>query len=301
MRDLDGFGIPGKTSSMTMKLWIAAAVLIAMPAMADPTAELRVLSFNLRYINDGDGGNRSWTARRDGVAALIREDAPDLIGIQEGLRPMLDDLQARVPGFFEIGGGREDGLAKGEAAAIFARADRFTVLKSGMFWLSDTPEVVASASWGNQVPRICTWARLFDRKRGRELYFFNTHLDHQSDPARIKGVELILGRIGETGTTAPFVFTGDFNARPDHAIHEAIRNSPQRLRDVWLELNPDATPGEGGTAHGFTGRRDGSRIDYVYASSGFRFLSAKVLQEAVGGIHPSDHYPVRATLGYPDH
>jgi endonuclease/exonuclease/phosphatase family metal-dependent hydrolase len=285
---------------MSWKRWMAAVVLLGQVVVADEGVdELRVLCFNLRYINDGDRGDRTWTARRDGVAEVILEDKPDLIGIQEGLRPMLDDVQARVPGFFEIGGGREDGLAKGEAAPIFARADRFTVLKSGTFWLSDTPEVVASATWGNQVTRICTWAHLYDRKAKRELWFFNTHLDHESDLARANGVKLILQRIGETGAKGPFVFTGDFNALPENPLHEAIRTSPQGLKDVWLELNPEATAAESGTAHGFSGRKDGIRIDYVYASDSFLLVSAKVLQEPVGGIFPSDHYPVRVTLGYP--
>jgi endonuclease/exonuclease/phosphatase family metal-dependent hydrolase len=279
---------------------LAAAVVLIQPALAESAGELRVLCFNLRYINDGDHGERTWPARRDAVAALIREDSPDLLGIQEGLRPMLDDLHQRLPGFIEIGGGREDGLAKGEATPIFARADRFSVLASGTFWLSDTPEAVGSTSWGNSVVRICTWARLHDRKTARDFHFFNTHLDHQADLARINGVNLILERIAKIAGTGAVIFTGDFNARPEHPLHAAIRTSPQRLQDVWLKLNPDATPAESGSAHGFSGRKDGGRIDYIYASDGLRFVCAKIYQNPVNGILPSDHFPVRATLAYPD-
>lgn len=257
------------------------------------------MSFNLRYTNTGDRDDRTWDIRRDAVASLIRKDSPDLIGIQEGLRPMLDDLHERNPGFMEIGVARKDGVAKGELSAIFARADRFSALETGTFWLSDTPDIPGSTSWGNEVPRICTWARLYDRKAGRELVFFNSHFDHRSDPARIQGTQLILKRIANASGDMPVIFTGDFNARPQHPLHQAIRSSPHRLKDVWMEHNPNTPPHKSGTIHGFSGRTDGPRIDFIYASEALRCIAASILQEPVNGLYPSDHYPVRATLAYP--
>ncbi|RYD33895.1 MAG: endonuclease, partial [Verrucomicrobiaceae bacterium] len=64
--------------------------LLLLSAIAHAAEPLRVLCFNLRYINKGDTGDRTWTARRDQAADVILKDKPDLIGIQEGLRPMLD-------------------------------------------------------------------------------------------------------------------------------------------------------------------------------------------------------------------
>ena len=285
---------------MSWKIFIAAVFLLSSNSFASEPGVIRVLSFNLRYINAADSGERSWEARRDAVATLISEDSPDLIGIQEGLRPMLDDLHERNPGFIEIGVAREDGVAKGELSAIFAKASRFSVLKTGTFWLSDTPGTPGSATWENQVPRICTWARLYDRNAGRELVFFNSHFDHRSDQARIKGTRLILKRMADITGNAPVIFTGDFNARPQHPLHEAIRKSPKQLRDVWLEQNPDTLPAESGTVHGFGGRKDGPRIDFIYASDAFRCIAASILHDPVNGRYPSDHYPVRATIAYPE-
>lgn len=51
-----------------------------------PPLRLRVLSFNLRYITDRDTGWKTWTARRDAVADVIRRDRADLIGVQEAFR-----------------------------------------------------------------------------------------------------------------------------------------------------------------------------------------------------------------------
>ena len=180
---------------------IASVLFSGLLHGATEPAPLRVLTFNLRYINSGDTGNRTWTSRRDQVGAVVAKDNADIIGIQEGFRSMLDDLEARAPGYVESGGGREDGMAKGEYSALLVKADRFTVQQSGTFWLSDTPEVVGSKTWGNQVVRICTWAKLYDRGNKRSIHVFNTHLDHQTPLARQKGTELILERCGSSAVS----------------------------------------------------------------------------------------------------
>lgn len=284
---------------MFVKPFLAAVCLFTGLTHAAETVPLRVLSFNLRYINPGDTGNRTWIARRDQVAALIAKDQSDIIGIQEGLRPMMDDLGARTPGYAQIGCGREDGLAQGEYAAILVKTDRFTIQESGTFWLSDTPDVVNSKSWGNTVVRICTWAKLYDRINQKAFHFYNTHLDHEAPLARQKGIELILSRMAATGTGGPFILTGDLNADPGEPFHALIKAEPNRLVDVWEKLHPDATPEQSVTYHAFKPGNFGSRIDFIYASPSLGLVDAEILTDHIDGNYPSDHYPVRATLTLP--
>jgi hypothetical protein len=85
---------------------------------------------------------------------------------------------------------------RGEFMAIFYRRNRFEPLEYEHFWLSDTPDVIASSTWGNGVRRMVTWAKFRDRTTGREFYFWNTHLDHEVQFAREKSAELIRQRIG---------------------------------------------------------------------------------------------------------
>lgn len=278
---------------MTWTRWIgvAAALLACGLAEAKP---LRVMTYNLRYITSGDKGERAWTARRDQAAELIKADGSDIIGIQEGLPTMLNDLADRVPGYAVIGVGREDGIDKGEYSAILVKSDRFRIQESGTFWLSDTPEVPNSRTWGNQVTRICTWAKLYDRETKRTLHFFNAHLDHESAQARQKGTELILARIAQRQPAGPLVFTGDFNAREGDPLHAAIQKAG--LADVWRAVHPDATAEASETIHQFTGAATGARIDYLYATPDFKPVDAEVIRSSKDGVFPSDHYPVRATL-----
>src|SRR5687768_2512051 len=158
--------------------FILLAILSGFVAAAGHAAEkdtVRVLTFNLRYMNLSDLGAKMWTERREVTAELMRKDAADFIGVQEALRQMIDDLKARVPGYGELGVGRDDGKQKGEYSAILYREAAWEAAASGTFWLSDTPEVAGSATWGNKVTRVCTWGRFKHKVSGSELFVFNAH------------------------------------------------------------------------------------------------------------------------------
>ena len=270
---------------------VVAGLLALGVAEAKP---LRVLTYNLRYITSGDTGERAWTERRDQAAELIKHDGADIVGIQEGLPQMMDDLADRLSGYAVIGVGREDGIDKGEYAAILVKADRFRVQESGTFWLSDTPEICNSCTWGNTVTRICTWTKLYDRETKKTFHFFNTHLDHASPEARQKGTELILSRIAAHKGTGPVVLTGDFNAPEADPLHAAIKEAG--FGDVWRSLNASTPPEEAGTFNQFTGVKNGSRIDYIYTTSDLKGSDSEIIRSSKNGVYPSDHFPVRATL-----
>jgi endonuclease/exonuclease/phosphatase family metal-dependent hydrolase len=271
--------------------------LLACPVLAAPPLEVRVMSFNLRYITleDVPSGN-AWIARRDTAAAVIKEDGADFVGVQEAFRLMLDDVKARVPGLAETGVGREDGKEKGEYSAILYREKVWELQDRGTFWLSDTPEVAGSATWGNTVTRICSWGKFRHRAEGREVWVYNAHFDHQSQPAREKGAALILKRIQERGGEAPVIFMGDLNAAPENGAIKVLQEGPPVLTDAWRAVNAAVPAAESGTFHRFTGRKDFGRIDYIFTTAHWEIKEAAILHPEKDGKYPSDHWPVRATL-----
>ena len=101
---------------------------------------VRVMTYNIRYDNPGDGINR-WENRKHKVTALIREYDPDIIGVQEALLHQLNDIKSELKDYEFFGVGRDDGKEKGEYSAVFYRKKRFKVLKQETFWLSKTPDV----------------------------------------------------------------------------------------------------------------------------------------------------------------
>jgi len=277
---------------------------IALPwitdgAIAGPL-EIRVMTFNIRYGNADDGPDH-WDKRRDLLFETIRQYGPDVIGIQEALRFQLDQIEQAIPGYAEIGEGREGGT-KGEYSAILYAKDRFYVDASGTFWLSSTPEKVSN-DWGNANIRICTWGRLVDTTSRQGFYLFNTHLDHVSQPSREKGVRLIARRIQARAYTDPFVLTGDFNAGEDNPAIQYLKGTdtkegvvPIPLIDTFRVLHPDEA--EVRTAHGFKGTTTGPKIDFIFTPSYTRVVDAAILHTNRDGRYPSDHFPVTARLRF---
>jgi endonuclease/exonuclease/phosphatase family metal-dependent hydrolase len=137
----------------------------AVPVATDGKLELRLMSFNVRYENGEDAGSRAWRQRVIGAVRMIREEKPDVIGVQEALHGQAADLWASLPDYEFTGAARDDGRRTGEYAGIFFRRDRFEadLTDNGTFWLSDTPEKPGSKTWGNDIPRTATWLRLVDR------------------------------------------------------------------------------------------------------------------------------------------
>ena len=265
-------------------------------ATAAEPVTVRALTFNLRYINSGDTGSRTWVSRRDDAAALIQREAADFIGVQEAFRSMIDDVRQRVPGLGETGVGREDGKEKGEYSAILFKESVWEQADGGTFWLSDTPEVPSSCTWGNKVTRICTWGRYRHRANGAGVFVFNTHFDHESQPAREKAAALILERIRTRGSAAPVLLMGDLNAAPDNPAIQTLTTGEPSLTDAWKALNPSVPAAESGTFHFFSGRQDGARIDYLFTSPGLTATECRILRDQRVGMYPSDHFPVRSTL-----
>jgi endonuclease/exonuclease/phosphatase family metal-dependent hydrolase len=237
---------------------------------------LRVMTLNLRRDVPSDG-SLAWQHRRGLVAALVRDAAPDVLGTQEGLPHQLADLDAALPSHRRFGAPRQPA---DEACAIYWNDARFKRLNAGDLWLSDAPHAPGSRSWGNRLPRLVTWARLLDRASLEEVTVANTHLDHESQAARILEAEFIATRLPGA------VLMGDFNEPPGGPVHRALAAAG------WQDAGADSTQG---TFHGFGAAREAGRIDWVMAPQGFDVRSHRV-DVREGPAWPSDHHPVIAEL-----
>jgi len=262
-----------------------------------PSIELQVLCFNIRNGHGRDGDNR-WELRRELVAQVMRDSKADVMGLQEAYKFQLDYLLGELPQYAAVGIGR-DGGDEGELSPILYLKESHELLEHGTFWLSGTPEL-PSADWGNSYRRICTWARLKDLKTGRAFYAYNTHFDHESQPARERSARLIMRRIaGRAHPRDPFIFCGDFNAAEDNPVLTYLKGqcgpddpNPIPLVDSWRVIHPQNP--DSGTVSRFEGSRERYKIDYIFVAQGTQVLDAHILRTRYDGRDPSDHYPVTA-------
>jgi len=260
--------------------------LLVLSAIQMPPLDLKVVSFNVRYGTAADGDNR-WEVRRPVALRVAAEHRADFLCLQEALDFQVKEF-ASIRNYGVIGVGRDDGKSKGEFSSILYDKGRFRVVHSETFWLSDTPERVASTSWGNRITRICTWARFEEKSTGRQFRLANTHLDHESQPSREKSAGLIIQKMAGH---LPVVVTGDYNAGEQNPTAKAMVRGG--FRDSWRDLNARAP--EPGTFSGFK-ELGNQKIDYVWVDAAWRVLSAGIDTSKPGGRWPSDHTPVWARI-----
>ena len=270
------------------------AMLFALPvslkAQKDNGAqdELKVMSYNIR-LGSGKDGTNSWSMRYAATAEMIKDQMPDVFGVQEALSYQIGFIEDNFRDYKCVGVGREDGKKEGEHMSIFWNKNTVSMKKWGTFWLSETPEK-PSMGWDAACYRTATWALMKCKKTGRKFYFVNTHLDHVGVEARRKGLQLIVDRIAEINPEGiPMVLTGDFNMTPDSKELEGLDAVMDSARKIAGKTDSHDTFNGWGRGTGI--------IDYIYVS-GFSSCPEyqTVTKKYADRKFVSDHYPVCAVL-----
>ena len=290
-----------------MKTWILPLIFTLLtPCIGctsitneQETAQIKVMTFNIRYNNPADSLN-AWCYRSDDVANAILFHDADIVGTQEVLHSQLTDLKNRLSeNYSMIGVGRDDGKAAGEYAALWYKSSRFELSDSGHFWLSETPDIAGSIGWDAACVRVATWGIFRDKTSGKELLALNTHLDHVGETARTESVNLILCKIDSISQGRTIIVTGDFNSSPKSNVVTQITDStnPKGLNDT--RLTAEYTHGPQWSYHEFLRLPIEKRtlIDYIFYRGPISVKTYGTLAELNNQGHPlSDHCPVAATM-----
>lgn len=271
---------------------IAISLLFSLTGFSqEKNTGVKVASFNIRLDTPKDSLN-AWPLRKENVKALIQYHGFEIIGIQEAFHHQLICL-TEMPGFAYFGAGRDDGKTAGEHSAILYKKDRFKIIKSGNFWLSETPDVPAKGWDATCCNRICSWAEFKDEQSGNNFYVFNAHFDHQGVIARKESGTLMVEKIKAIAKNAPVICMGDFNSTPETQQIKAISSL---LNDTYI-VTKQPPYGPVGTSNGFVFTAPmQNRIDYVFVSKHFEVLKYGVLTDAKDQRYPSDHFPVVADI-----
>ena len=277
---------------MQKLLLVTSFVLLGFLAQAQ---SFRIASFNIRYDNKRDSGNL-WQDRAPYVAELIRFHDFDVFGTQEGLKNQLEDIQQALPQYSRYGKGRDDGKEKGEHSVIFYKKDKFQLLRSGDFWLSETPDVPGKGWDATCCNRIVSWVQLLDKKSGKRFYVFNAHYDHQGETARKESSQLLLSKIKTIAGSSPVIVTGDFNADRDSEPYKILAESGM-LHDSYNDVK---YPYENNSTFNNFGRNitDNVVIDHIFATKQVKASQWAILTDTYLGKYPSDHFPVLAVVSW---
>src|SRR5690606_19438813 len=263
-------------------------VVISISGIFAVQAQVKLMSYNIRYANETDGEN-SWSLRKDFLTDQIKFYQPDILGVQEAVYLQLEHLSENIPEYNYMGVGREDGKTEGEFTAIFYNKEDYEVLESDTFWLSSTPEQ-PTIGWDAAYKRVCTYALFRSIKTGTKFWVFNTHFDHVGEQARRESVNLILQKISDLNKQEePVILMGDLNLEPSN---ESIKLLSEKMDDTQeiasLVFGPE------GTFNGYEFTKPVTRrIDYIFSGKkNVEVLKYAVLSDSRGLKYPSDHLPV---------
>jgi endonuclease/exonuclease/phosphatase family metal-dependent hydrolase len=282
-------------------LSVALFASMAAVALAGPGKgfSFRFVTFNIRFDfpSDAAQGN-NWEKRAPLVAEFILKEAKaNVVCFQEDKSPQVEDLKKLMPGWQFHGKSREG--AGSEHCSVAFDTKVWRLMDGGDFWLSDTPDVPASNTWGTKWAHKCTWATLQAVKdaKKRTVTFTSTHFDEHkgSGEVRRKSAQVIRNWLDKNAKTANVVVAGDFNADLDEEPFGVltVASGLPRLVDAFelAKSNPRV-----GTSHNFDGSAGTRRIDWIMVGGRINALEAHVDKWQKNGKYPSDHFPVVAEL-----
>ena len=276
---------------MKCRFLTAAFICLAAVSTLCSGGELRVMSFNVWLAPTPESND--WPARRDNLVADIRATDPDLFGLQEAYKHQLDYIVSALGEYTYVGVGRDDGTEGGEFCPVLFKTEKFDLLDSGTFWLSETPEIPGRKGWDAACNRVVSWAKFRDRASGRVLVYANTHFDHVSEKARGESSKLILKFKEEKAKDLPFIITGDFNSLDTDAAYTTIvgglRDARKAARTArgGVRTWPAEKPVKAGE----------NVIDYIFLTDDFTVETFDIHSDPPQSDPlPSDHYSIDALL-----
>jgi endonuclease/exonuclease/phosphatase family metal-dependent hydrolase/lysophospholipase L1-like esterase len=249
-----------------------------------------VMSYNIRSSvkNEQDGAN-GWVFRKEAAVKMLLAEKPDVVGMQEEMPDQEAYFREHLASLYDgVAISRDPDNREDEACAIFYNKNKFDLVRTNTFWLSETPDV-PSRGWDGKYKRIVTYVHLQAKKSGQQYLVFNTHLDHKGVVAREKSLQLIAdSAISIGGDSVPMFVMGDLNVTPDAPELAPMWNSmrlAQREAPVTDTLY---------TFHGYKEGK-GKIIDYIFYRNASP-LEFRILRDGYGVPYLSDHYPISAVF-----
>ena len=222
--------------------------------------------------------------------------SPDSIGVQEINSEWVGKLSEINPGYayYGIQRGGDKNERQSEMSGIFYLKEKYDLLESDTFWISETPEQMSKYP-GAGCNRICSYVVLKNRTTGFTYAHLNTHLDNVSTEAQDLGGKLIAEKAQQLqeryGNTLGIVITGDLNQYEDGAACSALAQAGYLNASA---VNPEAA--QSPTYHNWGRISEGQPIDFIYYAGGLNAKSYTVHTNRADRACTSDHYCISADL-----
>ena len=245
-------------------------------------------SSNIRFDNPEDGVN-AWGQRKTILSQSLLANSPDIIATQEGRIDQLKELE-KILRDYEIVDTHRSWMGSRMYPSFFIKKNFFEIISSMDLWLSDTPELAGSSSFGSAFPRLMTVLKVQLKNTSEKLFLINTHLDHKKSNTRIQQVQVLINQVQRVmGLNEHLVIMGDFNDSPQSQVRSLLMDAFPQLQDSWRKFNSK----EESSHHPFSGHcEEGNRIDWILTDNKLHLNECFLDKSHCQGKYPSDHFPV---------
>lgn len=248
--------------------------------------QIKVMSFNIRGNNDNDGAFNHWALRAGACRMMIQVQKPDLVGFQEITDTQWGYVDGVLPKDGYVGVGVID-----KKNAFYYNPERLEVERSGVFWLTKTPDVPSEASDGYE--RYVYWASIRILATGQRFFYMNTHFALSTD-GRTLGINVIRQRLPLLNTEKlPVIFNGDFNTHSTDKVFDYIRETMSSTRDI-APITDDVK-----TYNAWGNENKAYECDHIWISNTLscpEYRTVTVPYE--GHTYISDHFPVYSIIQF---
>lgn len=261
----------------------------------------KLMSFNMRVQVGKTSDKRvEYDTVPDRAPLILKHIAdadPDVICVQEWTGSHIIHVQPHLEETYEI---LSFDRGDFECTAILFKKDRFELVETEMFWLSETPDT-PSKGWDAAYPRIYSSALLRDKKDGKVFRAGTTHIEANENTAKGRQRKMVVDHTANS--KEPALVCGDFNFDATHALYLYCINTLNDCRTLvpnatttasynGYNLDGTALDSEGNVKNGY-----GYPIDQIFVKrNSFTVHSYKVLNYLIDGKFSSDHYPLVVEL-----
>lgn len=272
-----------------------------------PAQKFKVMTFNVRVnsVDTAPDAPRNWEVRKKAAVALIKDKQPTIMGVQEAYYVGQWDYlkETLAPEGYEcvgkpISDWSDVPTLNSQVVGIFYRPDEVTLLRWGVFSLSETPyEPCLTPGLGASYIRGATWAEFRLNDSERRIFFLNTHLDTKSSSVRKAEIDLILSMVDKYNEEGLVTFmTADWNEDSKGEIFDVIKRRFNLARTSAPEGDIDGVP----TFNNYGSSN--TYLDHIWFSISSRISidSYYVVREQYFDDVPyvSDHWPSYAVFNY---
>jgi len=256
-------------------------------------------TFNIKFINASDTGEKNWSNRKPYVAKIVTDNAYDVIALNEiRVGQQENELKQLLPDYTLISWGSDSELVKGGGlnGVAFLTA-KFDLLDEGHFFLSADPDR-SLKSWDTNLKRVTVYVKLRDKISGEAFYYFSTHMDSEGPIAKREGARINLEKMNEIAGHYPVFLAGDLNSNPNNtAVYESLS---AYYKDSRVVTETPYTSPDGTLCKWDKNNTSSSRLDYVWSNA--RILTYETIWEDYGReVTPSDHFPILITCTLNEH